>query len=67
MEVAYSFHAVSCSMPDIKKLEKYIIAKTKEICKVPKSTPNLATQLSHNLFGMDAFSFKTICLKCVGE
>jgi hypothetical protein len=45
MGVAYSFHAIPYSMPDIKKLDKHIIAVTKALYKVPKSTPNLTTQL----------------------
>jgi hypothetical protein len=65
--VEYSFHAIPYSMPDIRKLDLQIITLTKAICKVPRSTPNLATQLRHKLFGMDAFSFKTAYLKCIGE
>ena len=42
--VEYSFHAIPYSMPDIKKFNKQIITLTKAICKIPKSTPNLATQ-----------------------
>jgi hypothetical protein len=67
MGVAYNFYAVLYSILEIHKLDKQIIAVTKEIYKVPKSTPNLATQLSHKLFGMDAFSFKNAYLKCIGE
>jgi hypothetical protein len=67
MEVAYSFCAIPYSMPNIKKLDKHIIAITKTICKVSKSTPNLATWLPHNLFGIDAFSFKTTYQKCIGK
>jgi hypothetical protein len=65
--VEYSFHAIPYSMLDIRKLDKQIITLTKAICKVPRSTPNLAIQLPHKLFGMDAFSFKTAYLKCIGE
>jgi hypothetical protein len=67
MGVAYNFHVVPYLMPNIRKLDKQIIAVTKAICKVPKSTPNLATQLPHKLFGTDAFSFKNAYLKCIGE
>ena len=65
--VEYSFHAIPYSMPDIKKLDKQIITLTKAICKVPRSTPNLAIQLPHKLFGMDAFSIKTAYLKYISE
>jgi hypothetical protein len=37
MGVAYSFHAIPYSILDIKKLDKYIMAITKAICKVPKA------------------------------
>jgi hypothetical protein len=39
----------------------------KAICKLPKSTPNVTTQLPYKLFGMNAFSFKNAYLKCIGE
>lgn len=65
--VAYSFHAVPYSMSDIKKLDKLLISTTKIICKLPRSTPNLTTQPSHNLFAMTAFSFTIDYLKCIGE
>jgi disulfide oxidoreductase YuzD len=35
--------------------------------KSPQKHTKPCTQLPHNLFGMDAFSFKTSCLKCIGE
>jgi hypothetical protein len=58
---------VPYSMPDIHMLDKHIISVTKSICKVPRSTPNLATQLPHKLFVMNAFSFKNAYFKCIGE
>ena len=67
MGVAYNFYAILYSILEIHKLDKQIIAVTKEIWKVPKSTPNLATQLSYKLFGMNAFSFKNAYLKCIGK
>jgi hypothetical protein len=54
--IAYSFYAVPYSIPAIKKLDKKIIALHKTICGLPKSTPNIATQLPHDLFGIEAFS-----------
>jgi hypothetical protein len=65
--VAYKFHVTPYSLLSIKKLDKQIISTTKTICKVPKSTPNLTTQLLHKLFGMNFFSFNNAYLKCIGE
>ena len=65
--VAYSFYAVPYSMPSIKKLDKKLYALQKEICGFSNCTPNVATQLPHELFGMEAFSFKTAYLGCIGE
>jgi hypothetical protein len=62
-EVAYSFHAIPYSISDIKKLDKQIISITKEICKVPRSTPNLATQLPHSLFLL----IQEFLSKCIGK
>jgi hypothetical protein len=57
--IVYSFYAVPYSMPNITKLDKKIISLQKSICGLPKSTPNITTKLSHDLFGLDAHSFKT--------
>ena len=65
--IAYNFYAVSYSIPTIKKLDKNIIAFHKTICGIPKCTSNIATQLPHNLFGMEAFSLQNAYLRCIGE
>jgi hypothetical protein len=65
--IAYSFYAVPYSLPAIKKLDKKIIALHKTICGLPKSMSNIATQLSHDLFGIEAFSLKNAYLRCIGE
>ena len=49
--IAYSFYAVPFSLPGIIKLDKKIIAIQKKICGFPKCTPNMVTQLPHELFG----------------
>ena len=65
--IAYSFYAVPYSIPAIKKLDKKIIALHKTICGLPKSTSNIATQLPHDLFGIEAFSLQNAYLRCIGE
>ncbi len=65
--IAYNFYAVSYSIPTIKKLDKNIIAFHKTICGIPKCTSNIATQLPHNLFGIEAFSLQNAYLRCIGE
>jgi len=65
--IAYSFYAVPYSLPAIKKLDKKIIALYKTICGLPKCTSNIATQLPHDLFGIEAFSLKNAYLRCIGE
>jgi hypothetical protein len=56
--IAYSFYAVPYFIPAIKKLDKKIIALHKTICGIPKCTSNIATQLPHYLFGIEAFSLQ---------
>jgi hypothetical protein len=65
--VAYSFYAIPYSMPSIKKLDKKLYALQKIICGFPNCAPSVAIQLPHDLFGMEAFSFKTAYLRCIGE
>ena len=65
--IAYSFYAVPYSIPAIKQLDKKIIAVYKTICGIPKCTSNIATQLPHNLFGIEAFSLQNAYLRCIGE
>ena len=65
--IAYSFYAVPYSLPAIIKLDKKIIAIQKKICGLPKCTPNIVTQLRHDMFGIKAFSFKNAYLRCIGE
>ena len=65
--IAYNFYAVSYSIPAIKKLDKKNLALHKIIYGLPKSTPNIATQLPHDLFGIEAFSLQNAYLRCIGE
>ena len=51
--IAYSFYAVPYSLLAIIKLDKKIIAIQKKICGLPKCTPNIVTQLPHNMFGIE--------------
>ena len=48
--IAYSFYAVPHSLPDIKKLDKRIIALHKTICGLPKYLSNVVTQLLQYMF-----------------
>jgi hypothetical protein len=57
--IAYTFYVVPYSMPTITKLDKKILTLRKKICGLPICTPNIATQLPHNLFGLEAFSLNT--------
>ena len=66
-EIAYSFYAVPYSLLAIIKLDKKIIAIQKKICGLPKCTPNIVTQLPHDMFGIEAFSLKNAYLRCIGE
>ena len=50
--IAYSFYAVPYSLPAIIKLDKKIIAIQKKIYGLPKCTPNIVTQLPHDMFGI---------------
>jgi hypothetical protein len=54
-------------MPNIAKLDQKIIALQKTICGLPKSTPNITTKLPHDQFGLNAQSFKTEYLTCIGK
>ena len=65
--IAYNFYAVPYSLLAIKKLDKRIIALHKTICGHPKCMSNAATQLSHNMFGTEAFSLKNAYITCIGE
>ena len=65
--IAYSFYGVPYSLPTIIKLNKKTIAIKKKVCGLPKCTPNIITQLPHDMFGIEAFSLKNIYLRCIGE
>ena len=65
--ITYSFYAVPYSLPAITKLDKKIIAIQKKICGLPKCTPNIVTQLPHDMFGIEAFSLKNAYLRSIGE
>ena len=65
--IAYNFYAVPYSLPAIIKLDKKIIAIQKKICGLSKCTPNMVTQLPHDMFGIEAFSLKNAYLRSIGE
>jgi hypothetical protein len=65
--IAYSFYVVPYSMPNITKLDKKIIGLQKTICGLPKSTPNITTQLLYDQYGIGAHSLKTEYLTCIGK
>ena len=65
--IAYGFYAVPFSLPTIHKLDKLLIRLQKSIYGLPKSAPNITTQLPHNLFGLNAFSLIQAYLRCIGE
>ena len=65
--IAYSFYAVPYPLLAIRKLGKYIIAIPKRICGLPKCTPNIVTQLPHDMFGIEAFSLQNAYLRCIGQ
>ena len=66
-EIAYNFYVGPYSLPAIIKLNKKIIAIQEKICGFSKYTPNMVTQLPHDMFGIDAFSLKNAYLRCIGE
>jgi hypothetical protein len=63
--IAYNFYASPYSMPDILKLDRKLNALQNAICNLFKSTPNITTQVPHELFEINAFSLKTAYL--IGE
>lgn len=65
--IAYNFYAVPFSMDAIWTLDKKIIALQKTICGLLRSISNIITQLLSELFGLNAFSFKTTYFTCIGE
>lgn len=65
--IAYDFFAIPLSMQTIKKLDKKIIAQHKTTFGLTKCTSNIVTQLPHDLFGMEAFTFKNTYLRCICE
>jgi hypothetical protein len=65
--IAYSFYIVPYSMPNIIKLDKKIISLQKTTCRLPRSTPNITTQLPHDQYGLDAHSLKTEYLTYISK
>ena len=65
--IAYGFYGIAFSLPTIKRFDKILIRLQKSICDLPKSTPNVTTQLPHHLFGLKAFSLKNAYLRCIGN
>ena len=65
--IAYSFYIVPYSLPGIRKLGKYIIAIPKRICGLPKCTPNIVTQLPHDMFSIQACSLQNAYPRCIWQ
>jgi hypothetical protein len=65
--IAYGSYIVAYSMPTINKLDKILIRLQKSICGMPKSTPDILTQLPQNMFGLEAFSLRNAYLRCISE
>ena len=65
--IASGFYAVAFSLPTINKLDKIITRLHKSILGVPRSTPNVTTQLPYENFGLGAFSLCNAYLRCIGE
>ena len=65
--IAYAFYEIPFSYSTIKKLDKHIIRLYKNFYGLPNSTPNITTQLPHELFGIEAFSLTNANLRCIGE
>ena len=65
--IAYGFYILPFSIPTIQKLDKLLIRLQKSICGLSNSTPNVTTQLTHNLFGLNAFSLTQTYIRCIGE
>jgi hypothetical protein len=61
------YYAVPFSKPDIKKLDKIISKITKEACRIPRSTANILTHLSHENFGINATSLLPDYIHCIGQ
>lgn len=66
MGVAYRFHATVYSMFIIKKSKK-LSSQQYNQCVGYHAITNLLRQLPHNFFGIEDFSFKNACLKCIRE
>ena len=64
---AYAFYVVPFSYSTIKKLDKHIIRLYKNFYGLPNNTPNITTQLLHELFGIKAFSLTNVYLRCISE
>ena len=65
--ITYDFNVVPYSLPTIIKLDKKIIAIQKKICGLFKCTPNIMSQLPHDMFDIEAFLVKNAYLCCIGE
>jgi hypothetical protein len=65
--IAYGFYTVAFSIPIINKLDKIIIRIRKAIFGLPKSVPDVMTQLSHTLLWLEAFSLRIAYLRCIEE
>jgi hypothetical protein len=54
-------------MITINTLDKITIQLQKSICGLPKCASNVTIQLPHDLYGVEAFSFKNTYLQYIGE
>jgi hypothetical protein len=50
------FTLLLTSLLTINKLDKILIRLQKDVCGLPKSSPNVMTQLPHTMLGLEAFS-----------
>jgi hypothetical protein len=65
--IAYGFYTLAYLLSTINKLDKILIRLQKDICGLPKSSPNIMTQMPHTMFGLEALSLRNAYLCCIGE
>jgi hypothetical protein len=61
------FTLLLTSLLTINKLDKILIRLQKDVCGLPKSSPNVMTQLPHTMFGLEALSLRNAYLYCIKE
>ena len=65
--IAYAYYVVPFSKSDIKKMDKIISKIIKKTCKIPRSTANILTHLSHENFGINTTSLLPYYIHCIGQ